>query len=55
MAIQPMLAARPDLTTATWLPLAHDFGAVRKEAVETVQKALDKVNAIVLGPGLGTE
>lgn len=55
MAIQPMLAARPDLTTTTWLPLAHDFGAVRKEAVDTAHKALEKVNAVVLGPGLGTE
>lgn len=55
MAIQPMLAARPDLTTATWLPLQHDFGAVRKEAAKTVHEAVDKASALVVGPGLGHE
>lgn len=55
LVIQPMLAARSDLTSATWLPLAHDFGALRKEAAEMVHKALEKVSALVVGPGLGME
>ncbi len=55
LAIQAMLAARSDLTTATWLPLQHDFGAVRKEAAKTVHEGIAKASALVVGPGLGTE
>ncbi len=54
-SIHPILAARPDLTTTTWHPLPHEFGAVRAEAAATLRAQLDKVKAVVLGPGLGSE
>ncbi len=53
--LQPLLAPRPDLTTATWLLLPHDMGALRADATKLLNDALDKVDALVLGPGLGTD
>ncbi|MDQ4075578.1 MAG: NAD(P)H-hydrate dehydratase [Chloroflexota bacterium] len=53
--VQPMLAARPDLTTATWLLLPHDMGVLRATAIEVLEESLNKADALVLGPGLGGE
>lgn len=54
-AIQPVLAANGALMTSTWLLLPHDMGVLREEAVEVLNKNLKKVDALVLGPGLGGE
>ncbi len=55
MPIQPVLAARAELTTATWLLLPHDMGVLRPDAVELLRDSLEGADALVLGPGLGGE
>jgi len=53
--VQRLLASQPDLITSTWLLLPHDMGVLREEAIEVLNKQLKKVDALVLGPGLGSE
>ncbi len=38
--IQPILAARPDLTSATWLLLPHDMGVLRAAAVDVLHETV---------------
>ena len=54
-AIQRLLAGHTGLSTSTWLLLPHDLGVLREEALEVLNKHLNKVDALVLGPGLGSE
>jgi ADP-dependent NAD(P)H-hydrate dehydratase / NAD(P)H-hydrate epimerase len=39
----------------TWLLLPHESGVIAEPAVDVMQKHLDKVTAILIGPGLETE
>jgi NAD(P)H-hydrate epimerase len=41
------------LTEATFLPLSADGGAVAAEAAVEVARALDRYDALLIGPGLG--
>ncbi len=49
--VQPMIA--DGLTEATFLPLSGDGGAVVAEAAAEVASALERYDAILIGPGLG--
>lgn len=40
---------------ATWILLPHELGVVSKEAVPVIQKRLDPVTAMLIGPGFGLE
>lgn len=40
---------------ATWLLLPHDMGVIQADSAALIQKNLDKVTAILLGPGWGLE
>ncbi len=40
---------------ATWLLLPHDMGVIQAESASLIQKNLDKVTALLLGPGWGLE
>jgi len=40
---------------ATWLLLPHEMGVISAEAGDVLIKNLDRVTALLLGPGLGTE
>lgn len=40
---------------ATWLLLPHDMGVIQSESAALIQKNLDKVTALLLGPGWGLE
>ncbi len=50
-SVQPMIAS--GLTEATFLPLSADGGAVAAEAATEVASALERYDALLLGPGLG--
>jgi ADP-dependent NAD(P)H-hydrate dehydratase / NAD(P)H-hydrate epimerase len=39
----------------TWLLLPHESGVIAEDGVEVVQKHMDKVTAMLVGPGLETE
>ena len=43
------------LPEATWLLLPHDVGVIAESAYDVVINNLDRVTAILLGPGWGTE
>lgn len=43
------------LPEATWLLLPHEIGVISPNAVEVIQKHLQGVSAMALGPGLGQE
>jgi len=43
------------LPEATWLLLPHEMGVISKDAAEIVIKNMDKVTAMLLGPGWGLE
>jgi len=43
------------LPEATWILLPHENGGIASGAVETLAKRIDKANALLLGPGFGTE
>ncbi|MEK6572868.1 MAG: NAD(P)H-hydrate dehydratase [Chloroflexota bacterium] len=43
------------LSEATWLPLPDSNGFIAESAAEKVMPVLSKCNAIVIGPGWGTE
>jgi ADP-dependent NAD(P)H-hydrate dehydratase / NAD(P)H-hydrate epimerase len=57
MAIPGLLHAvlAGQLPEATWLVLPHDMGVINGKAVEVVMKNLEKVKAVLVGPGFGTE
>ena len=40
---------------ATWVLLPHEMGAISSSASETLAKKFERVTALLLGPGLGTE
>ena len=40
---------------ATWLLLPHEMGVISEGAMDLLGKNLDKVSAMLVGPGLGTE
>lgn len=50
--IYPILAAQ--LPEATWEPLPSESGFISASAVEVVRTAMDKADALILGPGWGT-
>lgn len=52
-SIQPALAGH--LREATWLPLPADSGWISAAAADVVKSALDRVTALLLGPGFGQE
>jgi ADP-dependent NAD(P)H-hydrate dehydratase / NAD(P)H-hydrate epimerase len=39
----------------TWLLLPHESGVIAEDGVEVIQKHMDKVTAMLVGPGLETE
>lgn len=43
------------LPEATWLILPHDMGAIKADAASLVYRNLDKVTAMLMGPGWGEE
>ena len=43
------------LPEATWLLLPHEMGVISKDAFDIVAKNMDKVTAMLLGPGWGLE
>lgn len=43
------------LPEVTWLILPHDMGVISEAAAEVVLKNLEKTDAILIGPGFGTE
>lgn len=49
------MALAGSLPEATWLLLPHELGVVAKSAAPLVFKHLDNVDALLLGPGFGTE
>lgn len=51
----PILAAKSELTSMTWLMLPHDLGAIRPEALKVLDEELSNYDALVLGMGLGQE
>jgi hydroxyethylthiazole kinase-like uncharacterized protein yjeF len=42
------------LLEATWLVLPHTYGSINAEAADIIKQNLNKVNALLLGPGWGT-
>ncbi len=44
-----------NFSEATWLLLPHDMGVIQADSATLVQKNLDKVTALLLGPGWGLE
>jgi hydroxyethylthiazole kinase-like uncharacterized protein yjeF len=51
--LHPILAAQ--LPEATWLILPHEVGVIAASAVEVLDKELPRTQALLVGPGLGTE
>jgi NAD(P)H-hydrate epimerase len=51
--IQPSLAGH--LREATWLPLPADSGWISAAAADLVRSALDRVTALLVGPGFGQQ
>ncbi|MEX1143421.1 MAG: NAD(P)H-hydrate dehydratase [Anaerolineales bacterium] len=49
--LQPGLAGH--LPEATWLPLPEENGAIAEDAAALVRDSLERVTAMLLGPGLG--
>ncbi|MEO1165816.1 MAG: NAD(P)H-hydrate epimerase, partial [Chloroflexota bacterium] len=43
------------LREVTWMMLAHDMGVIAEKATSTVYEDIGKMNALLVGPGLGTE
>ncbi|MEL6306875.1 MAG: NAD(P)H-hydrate dehydratase [Chloroflexota bacterium] len=43
------------LREVTWMMLAHDMGVIAEKAASTVYEDIGKMNALLVGPGLGTE
>jgi NAD(P)H-hydrate epimerase len=51
--LQTMLAGQ--LPEATWVLLPHQMGAISQDAFEVVSQNLERVTAVLVGPGLGME
>lgn len=51
--LQTMLAGH--LPEATWVLLPHELGAIAQDAFDVISKNLERVTALLIGPGLGTE
>ncbi len=51
--LHPALAG--SFIEATWLPLPHDDGWISENAVEVVTGNLDRVTAMLVGPGFGLQ
>lgn len=51
--VQPMLAGQ--LPEATWIPLPAEDGWIAGTAAKVVRSALERVTALLVGPGLGQE
>jgi len=51
--IYPILAAQ--LPEATWLMLPHEMGVIASSAAEVLSKQLGRYEALLVGPGFGTE
>jgi ADP-dependent NAD(P)H-hydrate dehydratase / NAD(P)H-hydrate epimerase len=49
------MALAGQLPEATWLMLPHELGVINAKAASVVIKNLDKVKAMLVGPGLGDE
>jgi ADP-dependent NAD(P)H-hydrate dehydratase / NAD(P)H-hydrate epimerase len=43
------------LPEATWLVLPHDMGVINSKAADVVMKNLDRIRALLFGPGFGTD
>lgn len=43
------------LPEATWIPLPHDMGNISANAAEALTRSLERVTALLVGPGIGTE
>ena len=50
-----ILALSGRLREPTWMLLPHDMGVIAETATSVIFKELDKVSALLVGPGLGTE
>jgi len=44
-----------ELPEVTWLVLPHEMGVIHEKAADVVLKNLDKVTALLIGPGFGVE
>ena len=44
-----------NFSEATWLLLPHDMGVIQADSAALIQKNLEKVTALLLGPGWGLE
>lgn len=51
--VQPMLAGH--MPEATWLPLPAEDGWIAAAAAKLVKSSLERVTALLIGPGLGQE
>ena len=43
------------LRETTWMMLPHDMGVIAESGVSVIAKELDKMQSLLIGPGLGTE
>lgn len=43
------------LPEATWVLLSHEMGSISETAADVVTRKLERVSAMLIGPGLGTE
>jgi NAD(P)H-hydrate epimerase len=50
-----IMALSGKLREATWMLLPHDMGVIAETAVSVIYKELNKMSALLVGPGLGTE
>jgi NAD(P)H-hydrate epimerase len=50
-----VLALSGSLREVTWLMLPHDMGVIAEGAVTMLYKELNKMKALLIGPGIGTE
>ncbi|TLN07104.1 NAD(P)H-hydrate dehydratase, partial [bacterium] len=49
------LALAGQFPEATWLLLPHEMGMIAESAAELLRKNLERVTALLVGPGLGSE
>lgn len=54
-SIVPILAAKSELTSVTWVFLPHDLGALTPDAIKVLRDQLPKYDALALGMGIGQE
>ncbi len=51
--IYPILASQ--LREVTWLLLPHDMGVINRDAIDVIAEEIDRIDALCIGPGLGSE